>query len=429
MALGGFFGGNFGAAAGGALQAQDDMARLAAAKQAQEMNQIRLQQAREQQVRDAATANAQRSATEAFRKTMQSAYGTPGQPQAPAPGAPSVPMQQPAQLPPYRALQPGQQGAEPGAFGGAGQVQLPSRPQAAPPAAAPQQLTMQAVMANAPPVTDEPRGDVAYRSYMEQMVPYLSAEGKQAAQAQKQEMEMMKLQNSFLIAQQRQANATTPAEREAARKESNDIRRMIAETAKERADTQRTALGEKTAKGSEKKQASESARGQALALVQRLKAIIAQNPNVVGLRGSLERGAEAVTGAFGGQGTAAHDFQQGVRELQNIIKKYEPYGPEGRVLKGELADRDQIVQGLGSWTSPANALSSFSQLEGFLGRNAPLPETAAPRAAPPAQTTRPVPKDRNQVIKDILTANSMDPSNPDNVKQATEFAKKEGLIK
>jgi len=166
MALGGFFGSNFGAAAGGALQGQSDY-------QAMQANQLRLQQAREQQVKEAAAANAQRAATEAFQKTMQSAFGTPGQPQAPAPGAPSVPMAQPPQLQPYRALQPGQPAPMPG------QVVLPQRPQSpAAPAAAPaqpvspQQITMQGIQANAPSDPD------AYRLYMEQMAPYLAAKGE-----------------------------------------------------------------------------------------------------------------------------------------------------------------------------------------------------------------------------------------------------------
>lgn len=407
MALGGFFGGNLGAAAGGALQGQADY-------QTTQANQLRLQQMREQQVKEAAAANAQRAATEAFQKTMQSAFGTPGQPQAPAPGAPSVPMAQPPQLPPYRALQPaGQPAPMPG------QVVLPQRPQPAPQqqgAPARQGLTMQDVVANAPSDPD------AYRAYMEQMSPYLAAQDKSAMAQAKLELDMTKAQNAFLLAQDRLANAITPEERRQARADMNAYRKEMADTARERADTQREAAAAKVTKGSEKKQESESARKDAAQLVERLKLMIAQHPEVVGIRGSLQRGAEAVTGAFGGQGTVAHDFQQQIRMLQNIVKKIEPYGPEGRVLKGELADRDQIVQGLGSFTSPANAMSALTTLEGFIARTASQPESAATAA-------RPVPKDRNQVIKDILTANKMDPSDPDDVKRATEFAKSEGLIK
>jgi len=414
MALGGFFGSNFGAAAGGALQGQSDY-------QAMQANQLRLQQMREQQVKEAAAANAQRAATEAFQKTMQSAFGTPGQPQAPAPGAPSVPMAQPPQLQPYRALQPGQPAPMPG------QVVLPQRPQApAAPAAAPaqpvrpQQITMQGIQANAPSDPD------AYRLYMEQMAPYMSSQDKAAALEQKQQMELLKIQNNFMLSQARLANATTPEERKQARDEANELRRQMVEVSRERADTQKSVASEKVTKGSDKRQAQDVARQQAVQLIAKLRGLVRDNPGVVGLRGKASRLGEGLTGLVGADvGTAASDFEGDIRKLQNIIKNVEPYGPRGQVLKGELADRDAIVKGLGSFTSPNAALSSFDELESLLNRTGLPPAESAGES----RSSKSIPTDRNQVIKDVLTKNGMDANNPADVKEATEFAKSKGWIK
>lgn len=394
----GQFYGNVGSAAPGALAGVEGA-------QTQQMRQFQLQQARDQQARQAAATNAQRAADAAYRQTLQSIYGAPPPgPQSPMPGQPSVPTMQPDQqsapaLQPYQALPTSPVAPAAPPAGGVVQppssimpsapmqnVQLPPKPQR-------QALDMQTVMANAPQDPD------AFSLYMDRMGPLLSAQDKSALAQQKQEMDLLKIQNQFMESEQRIANATTPAERAAALAANLALKQQLADAAKENADTKRDAERTKVTKGGEKKQQSDEARKQAAQLVSELKLAIAQNPGVVGIRGKVGRGVEAVKGAFGGTDSAAHDFQQKIRMLQNIVKKVEPYGPEGRVLKGELADRDQIVEGLGTWTSAPNALSGLETLEKFLTKTYAEPTAAQPaQSAGTAQPTQPAPAPKKGYI-------------------------------
>lgn len=428
---------NFGGAAAGAIAGMQQVDQY----QAQQLAQ---QQMRQQAAERQAAQNAQQAAMMAYRKTMSDIYG----PQPPMPGQPSVPMQQPPQglpptapgpapsaapgaagmirgaaglapaaapaLPPYRALQRDQQPTAAGPAAPAQQFELPPKP-------ARPQLDMQAVMKNAP---QDPE---AFDAYMTKMTPYLSSQAKSELEQQKLELRATQLQNNLLIAERRLELARTPDERAAAqasldayREEMLGIRRGELGIRKEGAEAKKT-------KGSEKQQAVEDARAKEQVLVDRLIKTVTEHPEVVGLSGKLTRAGEWIGGATGAsQSTVAHDFQTDVRDLQNIIKKIEAFGPEGRVLKGELADRDVIVRGLGAMESAPSVLSNLMRLKGLAGvkRGGEEPSAAAKPAA-----SKPIPKDRNRVIKDIMSANGLDPNKPEDVKRATEFAKKEGLIK
>lgn len=347
--------------------------------------QFELQQARQRDAQQRAAQNAQTAAIAAYRKTLADVYGMPSGPQPPMPGQASVPMMSPAPpagpgtapapalppggpgvggaLPPYRSFQRGQGGTPTPAPSTS--FELPARPP---------RLDMAAVMRNAP------QDPVAFEAYMEKMTPYLSAQAKGEADQLRTDLQRERLQNQYMIAQQASEDRRLSIEeRREAAKEMARLREMMLGIQKEKAETQKTAKGGKV---SEKMRQSEEARTQALRLVQELRTMALQHPEVVGVRGSIERPLEAVSGAFGGGSSVAHDFQQKTRMLQNIVKKYEPYGPEGRVLKGELADRDQIVPGLGAWTSAANAVSGLDNLEGFLTKNAPEKGAPAGGAAP-----------------------------------------------
>ena len=130
--------------------------------------------------------------------------------------------------------------------------------------------------------------------------------------------------------------------------------------------------------------ASAQAKEDALKLIDQIAGIVNADPNVVGLKGTASRVIEGVGGAVGIQtGSQAHLYQQKMRELQNLIKKYTPIGPQGRVLKGDLADRDQIVQGLGAFTSAGNAISSLQSLKNYLNGGSTSPEGATPPTTDP----------------------------------------------
>ena len=130
--------------------------------------------------------------------------------------------------------------------------------------------------------------------------------------------------------------------------------------------------------------ASAQAQGDALKLIDQIAGIVRADRNVVGLKGAASRVWEGVGGAVGYQtGSQAHMYQQKMRELQNLIKKYTPIGPNGRILKGDLADRDQIVQGLGAFTSADNALSSLQALKNYLNGGSTPPGGNTPPTADP----------------------------------------------
>lgn len=130
--------------------------------------------------------------------------------------------------------------------------------------------------------------------------------------------------------------------------------------------------------------ASAQAKEDALKLIDQIAGIVRADRNVVGLKGAASRVWEGVGGAVGYQtGSQAHMYQQKMRELQNLIKKYTPIGPNGRILKGDLADRDQIVQGLGAFTSADNALSSLQALKNYLNGGSTPPGGNTPPTADP----------------------------------------------
>lgn len=201
--------GNFGAAAGGAVEGMQVAQQRQEAQQRAEIQQFNLQRARDQAAQQQATMNAQRAAQEAYRKTLQDVYGGPMTPAGPSqvtplPGQASVPMSQPGSapqpLPPYRAMPsagqpPTAQDSQPFA--------IPARPQVSPPAAAatpaqgvqqapaPAQqeqvkLTMQAIVANAP---NQPQ---AFDEYMSRMLPMLSAQDKSELYMAKQQIAAQK---------------------------------------------------------------------------------------------------------------------------------------------------------------------------------------------------------------------------------------------
>lgn len=357
---------------------------------AYEARQFELQRARQQEARQKEAAQAQMEGVAAARKRLMELYGAPTGPQPPLPGQASVPMmQRPAPqmsptppggpgtapaptLPPYRAFQRGMQMTP---------TPVSSQFELAP---KPQRLDLQSIVQGAP---EKPE---AYRAYMEAMMPYLSAQAKGEADQLKMDLQRERLQNQWMAANLASEDRRLSIQQRAdAAKEAARLRELMLGIQKEKADTQKAAKGEKVTRASEKRAEAEDSRKLALKLVQELRITAMQHPEVVGLRGSVQRPLEAVSGAFGGGTSVAHDFQQKVRALQDIIKKVEPYGPEGRVLKGEIADRDQLVQGLGAWTSAANAVSGFNNLESWLNRNATtggaaVPSQAGGRAEAPA---------------------------------------------
>jgi len=382
---------NFGAAAGGANLGLQQAQTL-------ETQRFALEQARQQAAqRQAAQADDAEGAM-ALRRLLartfgpQSAGGVP--PRPPMPGQASVPMQQPGQggqgqpapaLPPYRPLQRDGQPSAGATQPPAGQPQQfslapkPPRPQ----------LDMEAVMANAP------QRPGAYEAYMRLAQPYLSAQDKQEMEQMKLVQRTTQLQNNFLIAQQRLADAVTPEERRAAREDLNRHRMEMEDISREGLGIKKEAAGDKKEKKNEKHQQYLDAKAEELQLIGELRQLVATHPEVVGIRGDVTRVSELVTGK-----TFANDFQSKTRRLQNLIKKTEPYGPEGRVLKGELADRDVVVKGLGPWTSPQSVMSNLNDLEKYArmsgastaaegGRTeAPAAALAYLKAHPDAETKR-----------------------------------------
>ena len=368
---------NFGAAAGGANLGLQQAQTL-------ETQRFALEQARRNAAQQQAAQNAQQAAAMAYRKTMADVYG----PQPPMPGQASVPMQQPGQggapmqqpgqggapvppmqqggapmqppaIQPYRPLQ--RDGQPPAATGGGQPQQF-----ALPPKPPRPQLDMQAVMANAP------KDPEAFDMYMAKMSPYLSAQGKQEMEQAKLELRTIQLQNSFLIAQQRLADAVTPEERLAAHKDLNRHRMAMEGISREALGIKKEAAGDKKEKKNEKHQQYLDAKAEEVQLIGELRLLVAMHPEVVGIRGDITRVGELITG-----NTFANDFQSKTRRLQNLIKKTEPYGPEGRVLKGELADRDVVVKGLGPWTSPQSVMSNLNDLEKYARMSGARAETSA----------------------------------------------------
>lgn len=367
--------------------------RAMAQEDAQAIQRFQLQQMRQLAAQQQAARNAQAAAQDAYRKTMMSVYGAP-----PMPGQPSVPMVHPsAQAPmgvpaatapaaprPYRTVAQAA-AARAGTTGAPAMPSAPLGPTPAtfqlPPRPPRPQLNMQAVMANAPA---DPQ---AFDMYMQRMTPMLNAQDKALMQQQKFELQVNQAQNKILMDEVRIANASTPEERKAALAERVRHDQVLEGLMQQGFGLRKQAADEKQAKAAAARSMSEASRKMAISLVQQLQQLVALHPDVVGIRGSLSRGEEAVGGMFGGTSSYAHDFAQKVRALQNIVKKVEPYGPKGRVLKGEMADRDQIVEGLGAWTSAANAQSGFSTLLGWLNRaGAGAPQTATEAVTATAPT-------------------------------------------
>lgn len=404
---------DFGGAAAGAVAGMQQVEQS-------QLRQFELQQARQQAAERQAAQNAQQQGIAAARKRLMELYGVQtGMPQPPMPGQASVPMQQPPQgLPPTGGAAPqmGLQGPvmSPMPAGGPGSAPAPTLPPyralqrggAPMPQAAPSGMPQQFELPSKPPRLDmasilqgAPQNEEAYKAYMAEMEPYLSAQGKSELEQQKLELQYERIKNQLYESEQRIANATTPAERKAALEANLALRGRLADIAQENADTRKEAAGEKKTKGSEKMQAVEDARAKEQALVDRLIKTVTEHPEVVGLSGKLTRAGEWIGGATGAtQSTVAHDFQTDVRDLQNIIKKIESFGPEGRVLKGELADRDVIVRGLGAMESAPSVLSNLMRLKQLTGIKRGEGAGAAP-AGPKPGTIEPDDQGRRYKFK------------------------------
>jgi len=112
--------------------------------------------------------------------------------------------------------------------------------------------------------------------------------------------------------------------------------------------------------------------------------IIEENPHVVGGRGMVERGLEFVGSTItGGGDTPASRFQQQVRELQS---DYRTGKKAGMRLKSDEAKMDQIISGLGAFTSSTQAVNNLKQLKRNLlrsvGQTAPEGDTGMPLEEP-----------------------------------------------
>src|SRR5882672_9819069 len=118
--------------------------------------------------------------------------------------------------------------------------------------------------------------------------------------------------------------------------------------------------------------------------------MIQQNPESVGGRGMLGRGAEFIGGMLSpGAPTPASDLQTQILDLQKTYRGL-PGHAAGR-LKIDAAKIDDAIKGLGTFTSPDQALNSLTTLREAISKqigrrtgDTSIPEAPAATAAPAA---------------------------------------------